>query len=500
MVGLILVIKFNRLSYRFLKVLRAVLVLLLFISTSLVYGQAKAYKTYEGEYLHSGLKKTSFSIEFPSDWEVDDLLADAAKREPVIIDFISPLEKPTDDFRERVTLEIADLHPRPPLKVYFEGKELPELGPEFKKLERGPALIAGQEGNYTIYQGVDHCVGRELKYKAYVFVIYDTETIYALTYAAEPQKYDKFLPEVEKTIKSFSLSSPQPQDPKKNWKTYQSREFNQISFSIAYPPDWEPKELSPFSFGLISPEGQRAMITASVQDLGEAAHSSLVDYIKRHDQKIQTRTLNYKQLQREKSSIAGQDAYLTVYTYTDTVDSNWHLKVKTYTFVVNDRFAFDLGYAGSLKEYDIFFFVAEDIINSFQLSLSAPVESFAMEPPQQGTFIPCEECVILYPEKYKDKSQSCQTCSGQKEHFQPARLMFGELAAVEARELELKIEDFLLRIILDAHKKPVPIETLSQIRDSYKEKLIFHLIYDKFELEPIKAHIVELDELISKSK
>lgn len=140
------------------------------------------------------------------------------------------------------------------------------------------------------------------------------------------------------------------------------------------------------------------------------------------------------------------------------------------------------------------------IVVSFKLSLNAPIENFPMEPPQQGTIIPCEECTVLYPEKYKDNPQSCLICSGQKEHFQPARMMNNELAAVEARELELKIEDFLQKKVLGARKKPVSVETLKELRERYKEKLIFHLIYDKFELEPIKARILELDKQISESK
>jgi len=125
--------------------------------------------------------------------------------------------------------------------------------------------------------------------------------------------------------------------------------------------------------------------------------------------------------------------------------------------------------------------------------------SFAMKVQQQGTIVPCEECIILYPEKYEDKPQSCPVCRGRKEHFQPARMMSGELVTVEARDLELKIEKFLLKTVTSALKRPVSKKTLKEIRDLYHEKLMFHIIHDKFELEPIKAYILKLDELIGKS-
>ena len=77
-------------------------------------------------------------------------------------------------------------------------------------------------------------------------------------------------------------------------------------------------------------------------------------------------------------------------------------------------------------------------------------------------------------------------------------MMDGELVNAEARELELKIEDFLLKVVLNARERPVSVETLTEIRDLYREKLIFYLVYDEFELEPIKAHLLELDGLIGR--
>jgi len=133
-------------------------------------------------------------------------------------------------------------------------------------------------------------------------------------------------------------------------------------------------------------------------------------------------------------------------------------------------------------------------------SKNAPTEIVPIEPPQQGTIIPCQECTVLYPEKYKYSAQSCPVCSGRKEHFQPARMMNNELAAAEAHELELKIEDFLQKEVLGVSKGPVSVDILRKLRDLYEEKLTFHLIYDKFELEPIKLKILELDKQISESR
>ncbi|MBN3038070.1 MAG: hypothetical protein JW869_01475 [Candidatus Omnitrophica bacterium] len=130
------------------------------------------------------------------------------------------------------------------------------------------------------------------------------------------------------------------------------------------------------------------------------------------------------------------------------------------------------------------------------LSLLGMSMGFTDEP-QQGTIIPCEECVVLYPQKYKDNSQICPVCGGAKEHFQPARFMNHELAEIEARELELKIERALIDTLEDAQRQTVSLDTLNWIRELYMEKLIFYLVHGQFELEPVKETIYRLDGLIN---
>ena len=75
-----------------------------------------------------------------------------------------------------------------------------------------------------------------------------------------------------------------------------------------------------------------------------------------------------------------------------------------------------------------------------------------------------------------------------------------ELAKMEAKELELRIEEFLLESVFKGFKKEVDLKTIEAIRDLYMEKLIFHLIYDHFEREPIRTFIMQLDDIIQKNQ
>ncbi len=126
------------------------------------------------------------------------------------------------------------------------------------------------------------------------------------------------------------------------------------------------------------------------------------------------------------------------------------------------------------------------------------VNTNAYQPPPQGTFIPCERCVILYPEQYKKGPQACPVCQGAKEHFQPAQMMSREMAQMRLHEIDLEIQDFLHEALLDSLNKPVDAEHLKKLRNLYTHKLIHLLVYNFVEVEPLKEKILTLDDIIEK--
>jgi len=120
----------------------------------------------------------------------------------------------------------------------------------------------------------------------------------------------------------------------------------------------------------------------------------------------------------------------------------------------------------------------------------------AMQAPEQGTMIECEECVVLYPEKYVDDPESCPVCDGRKEHFQPARFMDENLAEQEAKELQYRFERDVLEIVMGATEETVNIEVVKELREDYMRQLRFSMIHGFIDLEMTKAHIYKLDEFL----
>ncbi len=124
------------------------------------------------------------------------------------------------------------------------------------------------------------------------------------------------------------------------------------------------------------------------------------------------------------------------------------------------------------------------------------VDTNAYEPPPQGTIIPCELCVVLYPERYEKDPEKCPVCHGTREHFQPAQMMTREMAQMQLYELDLKIQQLMYQTIMDSLSKPVDLDQLKKMRKLYKRKLIHLLVYDFLEVEPVKEKIRQLDEAI----
>jgi len=124
------------------------------------------------------------------------------------------------------------------------------------------------------------------------------------------------------------------------------------------------------------------------------------------------------------------------------------------------------------------------------------IDTNAYQTPPQGTIIPCELCVVLYPEKYEKEPQTCPVCHGAKEHFQPAQMMSREMSKLRLHEIDLEIQEFLYKTLVDSLSKPVKLDELKKLRKLYMGRLIHLLVYDFLEMESVKDKIRQLDKTI----
>jgi len=118
-------------------------------------------------------------------------------------------------------------------------------------------------------------------------------------------------------------------------------------------------------------------------------------------------------------------------------------------------------------------------------------EESMREPPEQGTIITCEVCVVLYPEKYEEDPDTCPVCHGAKEHFQPARMMSESMAIQEAKILKLRVKRYSQAIHLEDDQL---FDRVEKVRALQYQRLIHALIYDESAVKAIAAKIRALDK------
>ena len=140
-----------------------------------------------------------FKIDYPENWSAqnrDDFFATG-------VVFFSPLEGDSDRFKERVSILIENLASDSSLEQYTEQslaeiKRLtdPDIG------EAQATNLGKEPGRRIVYQGEEN--GSPVQ-RMQTWSVKDNQA-FVLTYTAEPETYDKYLPLVEKMIKSFAIT------------------------------------------------------------------------------------------------------------------------------------------------------------------------------------------------------------------------------------------------------------------------------------------------------
>jgi eukaryotic-like serine/threonine-protein kinase len=137
-------------------------------------------------------------INYPKTWQVqtrDDFLISG-------FIFISPLENSQDSFQENVSVFVENLVSDTSLNEYTtesiaEIKQFSDPNITNAKL----TTLGSYEGRSVIYQGKDR--GIVVK-RMQIWMVFDSRA-YTITYTAQPEHYEKFLPIVKRITNSFDL-------------------------------------------------------------------------------------------------------------------------------------------------------------------------------------------------------------------------------------------------------------------------------------------------------
>ncbi|MEH2323751.1 MAG: PsbP-related protein [Nostoc sp.] len=141
------------------------------------------------------------SIQYPKNWEVQNIF------NPItgdVVQFISPKENNSDNFQERVTIRV-EKKANFTLKAYTDlaKKDILKNTKNAKIIEQSESNLVDNKGYRLVYTGLDE----SLRLKNMDVWSLKNFQAYYISYNAEQDKYDKYLPIVNSMVKSLQIKA-----------------------------------------------------------------------------------------------------------------------------------------------------------------------------------------------------------------------------------------------------------------------------------------------------
>jgi tetratricopeptide (TPR) repeat protein len=159
------------------------------------------------------------SIQFPSDWTINEINWKPSDYVTHVVSFLSPLEDSSDLFYENLLIGIHNLNYNNANLREFLNKITSSLIAGWKNLKiidsNTGSNLAGNpayklEATYTQTQGNENEYDDIDVKMMEIGTIVDNK-VYYVHYSAEPEKYDRYLPVIQKMVKSLTLDNYQEQ-------------------------------------------------------------------------------------------------------------------------------------------------------------------------------------------------------------------------------------------------------------------------------------------------
>ncbi|MFL6322901.1 MAG: PsbP-related protein [Nitrososphaeraceae archaeon] len=147
-----------------------------------------------------------FKIQYPSDWEKIEFTGGVEEgHRKIIINFVSPLESASDNFREYFIIERGSIEPQATLSLQHGFNSyvtsLKSL-PDFKLIESNIFSLGDRPAEKLIYSYSNPEVG--VTKTTDILVIKD-EKVYLLSFNSDADKYNNYLPTIQKMVGSFQF-------------------------------------------------------------------------------------------------------------------------------------------------------------------------------------------------------------------------------------------------------------------------------------------------------
>jgi len=145
--------------------------------------------------VRTSYKKKGFSIVFPAKWEKENAAT--------AVTAMSPMETPTDAFRENVNVVVQDMGRTFPVEQYFKANldALPKALTAFKLHEKGDATIGGAKAKWAV---LSHTSGK-VALKAFFCVVIKGNRAYTISCTSTPGAFAKYKDTFDGIAKSMKF-------------------------------------------------------------------------------------------------------------------------------------------------------------------------------------------------------------------------------------------------------------------------------------------------------
>ena len=179
------------------------------------FGQSTSNKTIENNKITIPIFRTyvnpSFGIglQYPSAWEAIELKTITSQRPSGSIALLlAPLENASDTYREKILVSLQDLSSKNMTLNEYTKRSINEYRNQTNSnnkihiIESSPATLSGNPAHRIVF--TESFEGHQLK-KMQIWSIANNK-VYLVIFAADESRYDKYLPDVLKTITSFKIN------------------------------------------------------------------------------------------------------------------------------------------------------------------------------------------------------------------------------------------------------------------------------------------------------
>ncbi|PIY93515.1 MAG: hypothetical protein COY69_01235 [Candidatus Magasanikbacteria bacterium CG_4_10_14_0_8_um_filter_32_14] len=141
---------------------------------------------------------TGISIGYPSDWSQQE------GKKPILVQFFSPLQSTTDKFQESVSLMVQDFSTVTITLEQFDKQTTSALAQymtDLKITKQENIEINGKPGKMLTYTGT--MPGQNALSSTFQAYTVSNNIVYLITYTGKQDDFEKFLPTVQKMLKTI---------------------------------------------------------------------------------------------------------------------------------------------------------------------------------------------------------------------------------------------------------------------------------------------------------